>query len=126
MARDDPTAQSALSAGHSMGSPASHPAHTQLAGALDTGVRNRTCLFLIFQRKQTNKKTDSALLQHRKNCNGGEVISATDDFHTFQALPGVITSLLAKMAAPWQPPLTTASRLCFCTACDGLEIFQSM
>lgn len=82
MARDDPTAQPALSLGHSVDSPASHPAHVQLAGALDTGVRNRTCLFLIFQRKQTNEKTDSALLQHSENCNGGEVISATDGFHT--------------------------------------------
>lgn len=83
MARDDPTAQSTLSLGHSVDSPASHPAHVQVAGALDPGVRNRTCLFLILQRKQANEKTGSALLQHSKNCNGGEVISATDDFHTF-------------------------------------------
>lgn len=100
MDRDDSTAQSALSLGHSMDSPASHPVHIQLAGALDTGVRDRICLFLIFQRKQTDEKTDSALLKHSKNCNRSEVISATDDFHTFQALPGVIISLLAKMAAP--------------------------
>lgn len=99
---------------HSVDSPAPHPVHIQLEGALDTSVRNRICLFLIFQRKQTNEKTDSALLQHSKNCNGGEVISATDDFHTFQALPGVTTSLLAKMPYPWRPPLTTALLLhCF-------------
>lgn len=83
MARDDPTAQPALSLGHSVDSPASHPAHIQLAGALDTGYLGTelACSWYSKENKQM-KKQDSALLQHSKNCNGGEVISATDAFHT--------------------------------------------
>lgn len=83
-----------------------HPAHVQLAGALDTRARNRTCLFLLFQRKQTNRLC-SVTAQQKLQWRWGHLchwwlshFSSTSRSHHISA---------GQDGAPWQPPPGTAS-----------------